>query len=150
MAMRRGMPAFSARQAGYSLVLGAALLGVPVFAAAPAWAQKIPVIDAHSQADRAVGLSRLIRLMDQGGVARTVLSSRGGWVPSEFVATVAQRPDRVTPSMEVKSQKYYITGEPEFFRRLEAMDRDPRYGAVSEVLLWHERKGEQGGRRAQA
>jgi hypothetical protein len=150
MAMQRGKPAFSVGRAGFALALAAVLLAVSFFAATPVRAQNIPIVDAHSQADRAVSLSRLIRLMDQGGVARTILSSRGGWVPAEFVAMVAERPDRVTPSMEVKSQKYFITGEPEFFRRLEAMGREPRYGAISEVLLWHERKGEQGGRRAQA
>jgi hypothetical protein len=139
------MPAFSAWRAVFFLALGALLLGVSLFAATPARAQKIPMIDAHSQADRAVSLARLVRLMDQGGVARTILSSRGGWVPAEFVAMVSEKPDRVTPSMEVKSQKYFITGEPEFFRRLEAMGREPRYGAISEVLLWHERKGGQGG-----
>lgn len=142
------MPALSAMLIRLFLASIAAL-SLAFAAASPARAQKIPMVDAHSQADRGVALSSLLRLMDQGGVARTILSSRGGWSSADFVATFAQRPDRVTPSMEVKSQKYFITGEPEFYRRLEAMGREPRYGAISEVLLWHERKGGQGGRRAQ-
>jgi hypothetical protein len=45
--------------------------------------------------------------------------------------------------MEVKSHRHYLPGTPEFFRRLEAMGREPRYGAISEALLWHQEKGGQ-------
>jgi len=113
----------------------------------PAQAQKIPIVDAHSQASRELALSTVIRLMDRGGVARTILSNRSGLSPAGLVAMAAERPDRITASMEVKSQRYFITGEPEFYRRLQAMGREPRYGAISEVLLWHERKGGTGGNR---
>jgi predicted TIM-barrel fold metal-dependent hydrolase len=139
-----GQGVFLLRIAG--AVLGAAML----LASSIAHANKIPIIDAHSQAGRDLTLSTILRLMDRGGVARSILSNRAGLTPAGLVAMAAERPDRITASMEVKSQRYFITGEPEFFQRLEAMGREPRYGAISEVLLWHERKGGQGNRKGQA
>jgi predicted TIM-barrel fold metal-dependent hydrolase len=136
-----GQGIFLPRFAGAAIV-AAVLLGSPA-----AQANKIPIVDAHSQASRDLALSTVMRLMDRGGVARTILSNRSGLSPSGLVAMVAERSDRLTASMEVKSQRYFITGEPEFYQRLEAMSREPRYGAISEVLLWHERKGGHGSSR---
>jgi hypothetical protein len=119
--------------------VGAVLLGLDAGRAA----DPVPMIDAHSQADKELSLSRLLSLMDQGGVRRTVLSNRGGLQPKELVAMAAAHPDRITASMEVKSHRHYLPGTPEFFRRLEQMGREPRYGAISEALLWHQAKGGQ-------
>jgi hypothetical protein len=101
------------------------------------------MIDAHSQADKDLSVSRLLKLMDQGGVRRTILSNRGGLQPRQLVAMAAAHPDRITASMEVKSHRYYLPGKPEFFRRLQEMSKEPRYGAISEALLWHQAKGGQ-------
>jgi predicted TIM-barrel fold metal-dependent hydrolase len=136
------------RQASFlSGIAGVAFGAVALLASPGAHANKIPIVDAHSQASRDLALSTIMRLMDRGAVARSILSNRGGLSPSGLVAMAAERPDRITASMEVKSQRYFITGEPEFFQRLEAMGREPRYGAISEVLLWHEQKGGRGSRR---
>jgi predicted TIM-barrel fold metal-dependent hydrolase len=123
----------------FAVVVGASLLSSgPGRAADP-----IPMIDAHSQADQDLNVALLVRLMDQGGVKRTILSNRGGLQPKQLVAMAAAHPDRITSSMEVKSRRLYLSGKPEFFRRLEEMGKEPRYGAISEALLWHQAKGGQ-------
>ncbi len=106
-------------------------------------ADPIPMIDAHSQADKDFDISAALKLMDQGGVRRTILSSLGGLTPSKLVAMAAAHSDRITASMEVKSQQHYMTGTPEFFQRLAKMAEEPRYGAISEALLFHAEKGTQ-------
>jgi predicted TIM-barrel fold metal-dependent hydrolase len=130
-------------------LMGTVLLGPELGRAA----DSIPMIDAHSQADEELGAFRLLKLMDQGGVRRTILSNRGGLEASQLVAMAAAYPDRITASMEVKSHRHYLPGTPEFFRRLEAMGKESRYGAISEALLWHQAKGGQrrgGGRNGEA
>lgn len=127
------------------IVRATLILGVLIaagFGAATA-ADPIPLIDAHSQADKDFDVSAALKLMEQGGVRRTILSSRGGLTPNKLVAMAAAHPDRITASMEVKSQQHYMTGTPEFFRRLAEMEKEPRYGAISEALLFHAEKGTQ-------
>jgi hypothetical protein len=132
------------RESRLRKVLIAALAGASLLGLDPGGAaEPVPMIDAHSQADKELSVARLLKLMDQGGVRRTILSSRGGLQPRQLVAIAAAHPDRITASMEVKSHRHYLPGTPEFFRRLEEMGKEPRYGAISEALLWHQAKGGQ-------
>ncbi len=67
----------------------------------------IPIIDAHSQVDEHVELEKVIQLMDQAGVALTILASRasGGAVPpEEVVSFAANHPGRIVPAVRVKGQ----------------------------------------------
>jgi hypothetical protein len=103
-------------------------------------AETVPMIDAHSQADRDFDLAGMLALANQAGVRHTILSSRGGLKPDDLVAMALAHPERITASMGVKS-KDYIAGSPKFFRRMDLLAQEPGYGAISEALLWHKAKG---------
>ena len=62
-----------------------------------------PLIDAHSQVDQYVDLARVIQLMNQGGVAYTILSTRGTVTPAELVSFADNHPGRIIPAVRTKS-----------------------------------------------
>ena len=55
----------------------------------------IPIIDAHSQVDEYVELEKIIQLMDEGGIACTILSTRGKLTLEELISFAANHPTRI-------------------------------------------------------
>jgi len=100
----------------------------------------IPIIDAHSQMDHEISIEEIIRLMDEAGVARTILSPRRNVKPERFLAGVSRCPDRIIPAVRTKGN-HYIEGRPDAFKKyLDNQARNSRYGAMGEVLIWHAEK----------
>ncbi len=77
-----------------------------VLVASTATASEIPIIDAHSQVDHKIDLEKVIRLMDKGGVSRTILSTRGKVTPNQLISFASRHPDRITPSVRTKGYPY--------------------------------------------
>jgi predicted TIM-barrel fold metal-dependent hydrolase len=95
-------------------------------------------IDAHSQVDHEVLLELVIRRMDEAGVYRTILSTRGRRPPEDVAAFAERNPDRIVPAVRTKGRAYQ-TGQG-YFTELENQVRGGRFRAMAEVLLYHARK----------
>jgi len=100
----------------------------------------IPIIDAHSQADQYVELEEIIRLMDKGGVSRTILAARGKLKWKKLVAFAARYPNRITAAVRTKGG-IYRRNHPRYYKRLNKQLAMPQFGAMAEVIMWHAEKG---------
>lgn len=115
-------------------------LSVAFAAAQGARADEISIIDAHSQVDHNVDLAMVIELMNQAGVARTILSARGRIKPTEIASFAARHPDRITAAVRTKGWPY-VRNEPKYYRQLKKQLAMPEFRAMAEVILWHAKKG---------
>ena len=104
---------------------------VLAMAALSARAAELPMIDAHSQVDQHVPLEEIIGLMDEAGVARTILSQRARTRPEDLIAFAQRHPERITPAVRTKGQRV---------REVKELVRRYAYGAMAEVLMWHREK----------
>ena len=101
----------------------------------------IPFIDAHSQVHhRYEDLDEVIRLMDQGGVARTILSSRGPVTAKQLVSFASKYPGRIIPAVRTK-HRFYRENDERFDKFLKKQANMPQFGAMAEVLMYHAQKG---------
>ena len=97
-------------------------------------------IDAHSQAGSEQVLQRIIPLMDQAGVRRTILSARGK-LKSNDIADYAERyPGRIIASIRTKSRAYE-TNKKGYYKALNREVASDRFGAIAELLMYHAPKG---------
>ncbi|MFC1491918.1 amidohydrolase family protein [Nitrospinota bacterium] len=120
--------------------LGGALL-VLLFFAHPAAEAGIPIIDAHSQIDHFVDLDEVIKLMNKGGVSRTILSARTKMTPENLAAFSGRHPGRITLAVRTKGWGYVLNW-PMYYRLIEGQLKLPQFGALAEVILYHAQKGE--------
>ena len=101
----------------------------------------ILLIDAHSQVyHRSEDLDEVIRLMDQGGVARTILSSRGPVTTEQLVSFASKYPGRIIPAVRTK-HRFYRENHERFDAFLRKQADMPQFGAMAEVLMYHAQKG---------
>lgn len=98
-------------------------------------------IDAHSQADSHEVLDRVIPLMDQAGVKRTILAGRRGLNNAAIADFAEQHPDRIIPSIRTKGRAY-IDKLPEYFVKLANAVASGRFAAIAELLMYHAQKGD--------
>ena len=101
-------------------------LGLPVSAA------QLYFVDAHSQIDEGVAAETVISLMDENEVRATILSTRGKPHPETVVNLSDRYPGRIVPSVRTKGRNIFSAGD---------QARSGRFRAMSEVLLYHARKG---------
>lgn len=101
----------------------------------------MPIIDAHSQVDQYVELEKVIQLMDQGGVARTILMAKGPIRPKELFSFASQYPGRIIPGVRTKSL-FYIENDKRYYKFLRNQVDMRQFGAMSEVLMYHAQKGQ--------
>jgi len=118
------------------LVLAAALIGSGV-----AWAGGIPMIDAHSQAERDTELSDIVPWMNKAGVSRTLLASRHGLSWREIIALAERHPGCITPSVRTKGSDY-SENTPKYYKRLRRQLESGAFGAIAELLIYHAEKGD--------
>lgn len=97
-------------------------------------------IDAHSQADSEQVLQRVITLMDRAGVRRTILSARRGMTSNDIATFAEQHPDRITASVRTKGRAYEENASG-YYKTLERDVGSGRFGAISELLMYHAPKG---------
>jgi len=99
----------------------------------------IPIIDAHSQVDQYVELEKIIQLMDQGGIAATILSTRGTVTPEELVSFADKHTGRIIPAVRTKG--YMRQSEDKYYMFLKKQASMEQYDAIAEVLIYHAQKG---------
>jgi predicted TIM-barrel fold metal-dependent hydrolase len=129
------------RTAARHVLNGIALAaGVFLAASAPAIADGIPMIDAHSQIDIDTELGQVIQWLDKAGIARVILAARRGRPWREIAELAGQHPDRITASVRLKGRNYQ-RNRPKYYRRLKKQLADPTFGAMAEAILWHAEKG---------
>ena len=96
------MPKISLRLKTFLLLILLLALALP-----PATiAAKLYFIDAHSQMDSGVDRETIIKLMNQGGVYRTILAARSGIRPRAIVQFANAYPERIIPSVTTKMWGY--------------------------------------------
>jgi predicted TIM-barrel fold metal-dependent hydrolase len=121
------------------LLLAISSLHAPI--AAGADPSDLYFIDAHSQADSEQALQKVITLMDQAGVQRTLLSARDSLASGEIVKFAELHPDRITASVRTKSRGYQQNA-PGYYKTLERDVGSGQFGAISELLMYHAQKGQ--------
>jgi len=98
------------------------------------------LIDAHSQIGNEQVLKKIIPLMDQAGVRRTILSGRSKLTSSDIASFAEQHPDRITASVRTKGSAY-IENRSGYHKSLKRDVNSGRFGAIAELLMYHARKG---------
>ena len=120
------------------------LLALALILAVPSlgWcAQDIFMIDAHSQIPAHVSEEEALSWMDKAGIGRAILSPVGGHDVHKLLEFARAHPDRVTPSIPLKN-KAFRNGDPAALERVRRMGRHRLFGAMSEVMVAHERKAD--------
>jgi predicted TIM-barrel fold metal-dependent hydrolase len=104
----------------------------------------IPMIDAHSQIDQLVEIEKVIPLLDQAGINRIILTTRGKRKLRDIVDLAKEYPDRVTASIRLKG-KAYEKNKPKFKKVLDKRLESSAFGAMAEALIFHAQKGKKAG-----
>ena len=115
--------------------------------AAAGAAERIPIIDAHSQIGDAVAPERIIALMDAAGVTRTILAARRKTTVRSMVALARRHPDRITAAVRTKGGAYQNKPPRAFRDFLAKQMKFPEFAAMAEVLIFHAEKRDRKGRR---
>lgn len=122
----------------YRIALG---LGLLIFMPFTAHADKIPIIDAHSQLPAPETANKVIELMDKAGVVRTILSFRGTARRQHLLKLAAAHPNRITPSIKTKG-RHWPRGDKKFFKKIKKQLATGKFGALGELLFYHAAKGD--------
>lgn len=102
-------------------------------------------IDAHSQADNEQVLQRVIPLMDQAGVQRTILSGRRKLKSNDIANYAEQYPGRIIASIRTKGGAYE-KNKKGYYKALNREVATGRFGAIAELLMYHAPKGVKAGK----
>jgi len=104
-------------------------------------ASELYFIDAHSQVDHNLkNLELIIQRMDDGGVYRTILSTRSGRKPEEVASFAEAYSDRIVPAVRTKSGAYN-KNHPKYYKKLRKQLDSGLFKAMAEVLMYHAQKG---------
>lgn len=125
------------------------LLGILFLLAAPARLsaeQPLPIIDAHSQLEHEIAPERIIRLMDQAQVSRTILAARRKTTIRDMIKLARKYPDRITAAVRIKGGAYQGKPVGAFKKFLAKQTNHPEFAAMAEVLMYHARKTDRKGR----
>ena len=79
--------------------------------------------------------------MDQAGVRRTLLSARDNLTSEDIAKFAKQHQQRITASVRTKSCAYQ-QDSPGYYKTLERDLGSGRFGAISELLMYHAQKGQ--------
>ena len=112
------------------------LLGVMLHATPALAQQNLPIIDAHSQFDQNVPNEKIVAVIEQAGVSRVLLATRGGEsVESRALALARARPDLISVLVASKWDRYQRTDQfvPSFVQRAE----NPAFAGMAEMLVTH-------------
>jgi len=103
-------------------------------------ADEPPLIDAHSQVDHRVDLADIVPLMDRAAISRVLLGTRGKISFKDVIELARKHPGRITPSVRTKGSAY-AENRNGYYKKLAQQIETPGFGAISELILWHARKG---------
>lgn len=101
---------------------------------------ELPIIDAHSQADQNIRFEEIIHLMNKAQVSRTILAARDKRKNEDLIAFASHYPERITPALRTKGKAWNKKGPKKFKAFLKNQLRAYEFGAMAEILLWHEEK----------
>ncbi|MBT4699886.1 MAG: amidohydrolase family protein [Rhodospirillaceae bacterium] len=104
-------------------------------------AEKIPIIDAHSQVDHLTDLDSIVPLLDKAGVRRVILAARGKLKHFDMGALANKYPDRITIAMRTKGRAY-AANKPRYYKLLRKQTEMDQFRGMAEVILWHAEKGD--------
>lgn len=113
------------------------LLCLSCLAVAPSQADEIPIIDAHSQMENRISPERVIELMDEAGVSRTILAARHGTSVKDMKTFAARHPGRITAAVRVKGGAYQDEDLAAFQAFLAKQTKSRKFAAMAEVLIFH-------------
>lgn len=104
-----------------------------------AWADELPLIDAHSQLPAPSVSASVIELMDRAGIRHIILSYRAKGAMQDVLDLAAAHPGRITPAVKIKG-RHWPTGHAKFYKHVKK--RLGGAGAMGEALLYHAAKGD--------
>ncbi|MFC2021758.1 amidohydrolase family protein [Chloroflexota bacterium] len=78
--------------------------------------------------------------MDEGGIAGTILSTRGTVTPEELVSFADSYSGRIVPAVRTKG--YMEEKDDKYYKLLKKQVNMEQYGAMAEVLIYHAQKGD--------
>ena len=104
------------------------------------YAAELPIIDAHSQADQNIPFEEIIHLMNKAQVSRTILATRDKRKNEDLIAFASHYPERIISALRTKGKAWNKKGPKKFKAFLENQLRAYEFGAMAEILLWHEEK----------
>ncbi len=122
------------------LAIGACAAALLAASAAAGAAERLPIIDAHSQAEDGIALERIVELMDAAGVSRTILAARRKTTVRDMVAFARRHPDRITAAVRTKGGAYQDKSTRAFQAFLDKQLKFPEFAAMAEVLIYHAEK----------
>lgn len=103
-------------------------------------AKDLYFVDAHSQLDANFEPDEVLQKMDQGGVYKTILSTRGGRKLNDVVKLARRFPERIIPCIKIKG-RHYQDDTRKYYKKLTKRVNSGKFGAMGEVLLYHAQKG---------
>ena len=103
-------------------------------------AERLYLVDAHSQVDSTIELETVLSLMDKAGVQCMILSAVATRSSREIVDFSSQHPDRIVPAVRMK-RPAYNDNEPGYYGALKAEVETGDFKALSEVMMYHAQKG---------
>ncbi|MCK4743877.1 MAG: amidohydrolase family protein [Sulfuriflexus sp.] len=104
-------------------------------------AEELYFVDAHSQVDYQLDdLELILQRMNETGVHKTILASRGRRPHSEIADMSAMYPERIVAAIRTKG-RIYRDNKPKFYKKLRKRAKSGRYAAMAEILIYHAQKG---------
>lgn len=103
-------------------------------------AAELYFIDAHSQYEKAITGEEIIEQMNKAGVKQAIISSRRGRSAFEAVELAATFPEKIIPSIRIKS-RHYQQNTNKFYKKLKKQLKSEGFMAMSEVHMFHAQKG---------
>lgn len=103
--------------------------------------ERIPIVDAHSQVAEGIAIDRVLSLMNEAGVSRTILAGRGTSA-RDVVAAARLHPWQIIASINMKYPPEVLRERPDdALDRIRRAGEAPDFGAISEAMICHEQKG---------
>ena len=101
-------------------------------------------IDAHSQVDDELAdMDTIITRMDENNVKKTILAARGGISNETILSFANDNNTRIIASIRTKGGQYRNNSQ-SFYDDLEADSTNEDYGAIAELLSYHDAKEDNG------
>jgi len=112
-----------------------------LFSSFSVYADKLYFVDAHSQFERDLEGDEIIQKMNEAGVRQSIISTRRGRKAWDAVELASQYPERIIPSVRIKS-KHYKKDSNKFYKKLRKQAESDEFMAMSEVHMFHAQKGD--------
>jgi predicted TIM-barrel fold metal-dependent hydrolase len=106
----------------------------------PAWADDIPMIDAHSQLPTPGLAGDVISVMNSAGVRHVILGFRGSAKMGDVASLARAHPDRITGAIKIKG-RHWGAGSKKFYRNVARQMATGGFTALGEALMYHAAKG---------